>query len=120
MYGTWLTMTMVLWLPSSLGLTSYPLLVWSVCTLTIIMCSQVYPGYKKVQKSYVWQCLERCHGSSSLGVSMNTVGWNEEEHQYTGMDGAEHTYVPTTQALRGTCKGEEEMIYKRKKSCKSC
>ena len=99
MYGTWLTMTMVLWLPSSLGLTSYPMLVWSVCTLTITMCSQVYPHYKRVQKSYVWQCLERCHGSSSLGVSMNTVGWNEEEHQYTGMDGADHTYVPTTQAL---------------------
>ena len=63
------------------------------------MCSQVYPDYKRVQKSYVWQCLERCHGSSSLGASMNTVGWNEEEHQYTGMDGADHTYVPTTQAL---------------------
>ena len=47
-----------------------------------------------LQKSFVWQCLERC-----LGVSMNTVGWNEEEHQYTGMDGADHTYVPTTQAL---------------------
>ena len=58
MYGTWLTMTMVLWLPSSLGLTSYPLLVWSVCTLTITMCSQVYPDYKRVEKSYVWQCLE--------------------------------------------------------------
>ena len=47
-----------------------------------------------LQKSFVWQCLERC-----LGVSMNTVGWNEEEHQYTGMDGADHTYVSTTQAL---------------------
>ena len=30
------------------------------------------------------------------------------------------TYASTTQTLRGTCKGEEEMIYKRKKSCKSC
>ena len=35
-----------------------------------------------LQKSFVWQCLERC-----LGVSMNTVGWSKEEHQYTGMDG---------------------------------
>ena len=30
-----------------------------------------------LQKSFVWQCLERC-----LGVSMNTVGWSKEEHQY--------------------------------------
>ena len=85
---------MTMGLPSPLDLTSYPMLVWSVCTLTITMCSQVYPHYKSVQKSFVWQCLERC-----LGVSMNTVGWNEEEHQYTGMDGADHTYVSTTQAL---------------------
>ena len=49
----WLTMTMA----PSLALTSYPMLVWSVCTLTITMCSQVYPdykGYRSLMSGSVW------------------------------------------------------------------
>ena len=39
---------------------------------------------------------------------------------YTGIDRGGYTYVSTTQTLRGTSKGREQKIYKRKKSCKSC
>ena len=39
---------------------------------------------------------------------------------YTGIDRGGYTYVSTTQTLRGTSKGREQRIYKRKKSCKSC
>ena len=30
---------------------------------------------------------------------MNTAGWEEYDHQDTGMDGVDHTYVSTTQTL---------------------
>ena len=36
---------------------------------------------------------------------MNTAGWEEYDHQDTGMDGVDHTYIPAPQALRGICKG---------------
>ena len=41
----------------------------------------------------------------TYGVSVNTAGWEEHDHQDTGMDGVDHTYIPATQALRGICKG---------------
>ena len=49
---------------------------------------------------------------------MNTVGWNEEEHQYTAMDGADHTYVPTTQALTDD-KGRKKRELSKDDTCKS-
>jgi len=78
LFGTWLTMTMVQWLPSSLGLTSYPMLVWSVCGLAATMCSQVYPdykGYRTPMSGSIWR--EAPQGGTYGGTTHTwlPVGW---------------------------------------------
>ena len=83
---------MTMGLPSPLDLTSYPMLVWSVCTLTITMCSQVYPDYKGCRSLRVWQCLERLHPVVTyLMVTYDgapgelMIGIKEEHHELIGV-----------------------------------
>ena len=61
------------------------------CGLSVLwlsqMCSQVYPDYKRVEKSYVWQCLEGVQRVVTYGGNhphlvppVRTVGWDTYDY----------------------------------------